>query len=80
MEDPGGRRRLEVTKTGSGSTVVWNPGPERARALPDLGDDEWPDFVCIESGNVGSGGAVHLASGGHHRLDVSVSAVAWDGV
>jgi len=80
VEDPGWRRRLEVTKTGSASTVVWNPGPERARGLPDLGDDEWPDFVCVESGNVGSGGAVHLAPGGRHRLDVNVRAVPWDGV
>ena len=78
VEDPGGRRRLEVTKTGSASTVVWNPGAERARALPDLGDDEWPDFVCVESGNVGSGGAVHLAPGAGHRLDVSVRALPWE--
>jgi glucose-6-phosphate 1-epimerase len=80
VEDPGRRRRLEVTKTGSASTVVWNPGAERARALPDLGDDEWPGFVCVESGNVGSGGAVHLASGAGHRLDVSVRALPWGGV
>jgi glucose-6-phosphate 1-epimerase len=80
VEDPGRRRRLEVTKTGSASTVVWNPGPERARALPDLGDDEWPDFVCVESGNVGNSSAVHLAPGARHRLDVSVRAVLWDDV
>jgi glucose-6-phosphate 1-epimerase len=80
VEDPGQRRRLEVTKTGSASTVVWNPGPERARSLPDLGDDEWPDFVCVESGNVGGGGAIHLAPGGCHRLAVSVRAVPGDGV
>jgi glucose-6-phosphate 1-epimerase len=80
VDDPVGRRRLEVTKTGSASTVVWNPGPERARALPDLGDDEWPHFVCVESGNVGAGGAVRLEPGARHHLDVSVRAVAWDGV
>lgn len=32
------------------SSVVWNPWVDKSRALADLGDDEWPGFVCIESG------------------------------
>jgi glucose-6-phosphate 1-epimerase len=80
VSDPAGRRRITVTKQASASTVVWNPGPERARALPDLGDDEWPGFLCIESGNVGAAGVVHLAAGARHRLDVDIRAMPWDGV
>lgn len=71
VEDPGARRHLEVAKTGSMATVVWNPGPARARVLPDLRDDEWPAFLCVESGNVGAG-AVTLAPGDRHRLAVSI--------
>ena len=52
VRDPVGRRRLEIVKTGSEATVVWNPGA--ARALPDLAADEWPRFLCVESGNVGA--------------------------
>lgn len=25
--------------------VVWNPGPERAKAIADLGDDDWRHYV-----------------------------------
>jgi glucose-6-phosphate 1-epimerase len=76
--DPGGRRRVEIVKTGSDATVVWNPGPVRARALPDLGDDEWRAFVCVESGNVGSG-AVTVVPGAGHRLSVRIQSEPWNG-
>lgn len=61
VDDPGWRRRLIVEKTGSAATVVWNPWVDKARALADLGDDEWPGFVCIETCNVGPH-AVSLAA------------------
>ncbi len=60
IQDPVAHRRLKIVKTGSEATVVWNPGV--ARALPDLGGDEWPRFLCVESGNVGRG-AVTVAPG-----------------
>ena len=74
--DPRAHRRVEITKTGSDGTVVWNPGA--ARALPDLGDDEWRGFVCVESGNVGRG-AVALAPGARHRLAVRIRSEPWRG-
>jgi glucose-6-phosphate 1-epimerase len=52
IHDPGKRRRIVNRKTGSDSTVVWNPWIDKARALPDFGDLEWPEMVCIETGNV----------------------------
>jgi len=42
--------------------VVWNPGPERARAIADLGDDDWQCFVCVEPGRVGPDTAAHHAA------------------
>jgi glucose-6-phosphate 1-epimerase len=74
--DPVGRRRIEVAKTGSEATVVWNPSA--ARALPDLGADEWRCFVCVESGNVGAR-AVTLAPGARHRLAVALRSEPWGG-
>ena len=76
VRDPVARRRLEIVKTGSEATVVWNPGA--ARALPDLGGDEWPRFLCVESGNVGRG-AVTVAPGARHRLTVSIRCEPWHG-
>jgi glucose-6-phosphate 1-epimerase len=51
---------------------VWNPAVERARALADLGDDEWRQFVCVEPSNVG-GAAVELAPGQEHVMSVEIS-------
>lgn len=47
--DPGWNRRIVVEKTGSASTVVWNPWDEAATAMRDLGDEEWTGFACVES-------------------------------
>jgi glucose-6-phosphate 1-epimerase len=75
--DPGAHRRVEISKTGSDATIVWNPGAARARALPDLGDEEWRQFVCVESGNVGPG-AVTIAPGARHSLTVRIQSEPWD--
>ncbi|WP_115726921.1 aldose epimerase family protein [Actinomyces culturomici] len=41
-----------VEKSGSGSTIIWNPWDEGAAALSDVEDDAWPGFLCVESANV----------------------------
>jgi D-hexose-6-phosphate mutarotase len=45
-------RRILVEKSGSLSTVVWNPWAEKAEEMPDFGGDEFRQMVCVESGNV----------------------------
>jgi D-hexose-6-phosphate mutarotase len=45
-------RRILVEKSGSLSTVVWNPWAEKAEEMPDFGGDEFRQMVCEESGNV----------------------------
>lgn len=57
------------------STIVWNPWKERARALSDLGDDEWKKFVCIESGAVADD-AIELAAGESYQLAIEIEAVS----
>lgn len=32
--------------------VVWNPWTDQAREIGDLGDDEYPNMLCIEAGHV----------------------------
>jgi D-hexose-6-phosphate mutarotase len=73
VEDPALGRSLVVSKGGSRTTVVWNPWEGRARALPDLGDDEYREFVCVETANALED-AVELAPGETHRLETTISA------
>lgn len=51
LNDPAGGRKLIVSKTGSLSSVVWNPWITKAAALEDLGDTDWEKFICIEQVN-----------------------------
>jgi glucose-6-phosphate 1-epimerase len=52
VRDRAGGRRIIVSKQGSNSTVVWNPWVEKAKRMPDFGDDEWPRMLCVETANV----------------------------
>ena len=67
VHDPGWQRRLVVEKTGSDTTVVWNPWIAKAKAMPDFGDDEWPAMLCIETCNVRDQ-AVTIAAGQSHAM------------
>ena len=55
------RRKIRVGKSGSASTVVWNPWVAKSRQMPDFGDDEFKQMVCVESGNVGQNKITLLA-------------------
>jgi glucose-6-phosphate 1-epimerase len=71
LEDHASRRRIDVTKENSCTTVVWNPWAEKSKALSDFGDDEWTQMVCIETSNVADF-AVELAPGQNHGMKASV--------
>jgi len=72
VHDPVLGRTIRVEKTGSASTVIWNPGPERARTMPDLGDDEYLQMVCVESGNVADN-ALTLPPGGTTSMQITLT-------
>jgi glucose-6-phosphate 1-epimerase len=72
IEDPAGRRRVLVAKEGSRDTVVWNPWSERGKAMSDVGPDEWRQFVCVETCNVGDH-AINLAPAQAHTMTALVS-------
>lgn len=50
IRDPVFGRDIRIEKSGSESTVVWNPWT--TQVLNDLGPGEYRGFVCVESGNV----------------------------
>jgi D-hexose-6-phosphate mutarotase len=67
VDDPGWRRRIHVAKSGSRSTVIWNPWTDTARTMADLGEDAWPGFVCVETCNAADD-TVTLAPAATHVL------------
>ncbi len=67
VRDPGKRREITVSKAGSDTTVVWNPWIDKAKAMPDFGDDEWPGMLCVETCNV-SAFARRLEAGESHTM------------
>jgi D-hexose-6-phosphate mutarotase len=75
IHDPGRRRRLVIAKSGSDTTVVWNPWVDKARAMPDFGDLEWPEMVCVETCNVDAH-AVRLDPGARHAMTAAIEVVS----
>jgi glucose-6-phosphate 1-epimerase len=75
IDDAGTRRRIVAHKTGSDTTVVWNPWVGKAKAMADFGDLEWPGMVCVETCNVNVH-AVTLASGARHTMTATIAVLA----
>jgi glucose-6-phosphate 1-epimerase len=74
IHDSNLQRRIRVEKTGSLSTVVWNPWVDKAEQMPDFGGDEFAKMVCVESGNVADN-RVTLTAGKTAALKVEISAL-----
>jgi len=64
-------RKIVVEKSGSDSTVVWNPWTEKIKGMADMAPDEWRAFICVESCNA-SDNAVTLAPGGTRTLRCAI--------
>lgn len=71
IEDPAWHRRIRVERTGSATAVVWNPWVAKAKTMPDFGDDEWTEMVCVESANA-LDDAVTLPPGVSHELATTI--------
>jgi glucose-6-phosphate 1-epimerase len=66
--DPLWRRTILITSTGSRSTVVWNPGKEKAAQMGDFGRRGEERMVCVETTNAASD-AISLPPGASHCLE-----------
>ena len=74
LRDPVLGRHLVTAKSGSQTTVIWNPWQLAAAALADLGDEEWQTMCCVEAANILSD-AVTLAPGASHTMSAALSAL-----
>jgi glucose-6-phosphate 1-epimerase len=68
-------RTITVTKTGSATTVVWNPWSEGAAKIGDLEPDAWPGFVCVEAANTATD-AITLKPGETHAMQCVITVAA----
>ena len=46
--------RMGISADGFDDVVVWNPGPTKAAAMPDLPDDDWLRLLCVEAAAIGT--------------------------
>ena len=76
IESPSMGRRIVIDKSGSNSTVVWNPWVEKSKAMPDFGDNEWPQMLCIETANAGQD-LVTLEPGATHVVEAAIRLEAY---
>jgi len=63
------KRKIRISKQGSQSTVVWNPGEQVADKMGDLGKDGYLQMLCVESANAADD-VVTIAPGESHSLRV----------
>jgi glucose-6-phosphate 1-epimerase len=75
LRDEVGGRKITVEKTGSHSTVVWNPWGPLAATMADMEPEGWRTMTCIETANVGES-AVTLAPGETHTMSATISVEA----
>ncbi len=71
VDDLSGRTLL-IEKSGSPSTVVWNPWVEKSAALSDLPDDGYQKFCCIETA-IANDKAVIVMPGSSYVLRTRIS-------
>jgi len=71
IADPALGRRIGIAKSGSHTTVIWNPWAEKAKQIADFGDDAYLSMVCVETANADTDVAT-VAPGGEHRLSAVI--------
>ena len=64
-------RNIVIGKSGSRSTVVWNPWIDKAKRMEDFADDGYTSMVCIETANALTD-TVTVKPGGSHTITQSV--------
>jgi len=66
------QRQIVIAKSGSNSTVVWNPWTAKTAGMSDMAPDEWRNMVCVETANAADNALV-IAPGDSHTLFAHIS-------
>lgn len=67
-------RDIAVQKSGSLSTIVWNPWIEKSQGMGDLGNEDYHHFVCIEAANARAD-IYQLDPGDTHTLSTIITSL-----
>jgi D-hexose-6-phosphate mutarotase len=70
-------RAIRIEKKNSAATVVWNPWLAKAQQMPDFGNEEYRNMVCVASGNVMMN-KITLSPGKSSTLKVTLSSAPLD--
>jgi glucose-6-phosphate 1-epimerase len=71
IHDPVWNRSIIVEKSGSDSTVVWNPWIDKTKGMTDMVPDDWREMICVETANAADN-AIHLPPGASHKLAAAI--------
>lgn len=72
IHDVGRKRQICIEKTGSQSTVVWNPWIGKSEAMDDFERGGYKAMVCVETSNAGEN-KIRLPSESSHTLGTVIS-------
>jgi glucose-6-phosphate 1-epimerase len=71
VHDPAGHRSFAIQKTGSQTTVIWNPWSVLNPGIPDLPEDAWQHFICAEVVNAADD-RINLQPGATHGMAMTI--------
>lgn len=74
LHDPAWQRSIRITRSGSASCVVWNPGETLAAGMGDLGAEASRGFLAVETTAVPAEGLM-LRCGETHELAMCVEVI-----
>ena len=72
MHDNSLQRTIRLRKTGSRSSVVWNPWARKSASMDDFEGGAYRHMLCVETSNAGDD-IIRLPPGGSHNLGVVIS-------
>lgn len=72
IDDTSLARKIHITASGSETAVVWNPWAEIAASMGDLNNDDYQQFLCVETVNAVND-TVNIQPGNQYHLQVNYS-------
>ncbi len=72
IEDRAGNRNIKITATNSKTAIVWNPEADISANMADLGDQDYINFVCVETANAANE-IIEVAAGDHYKIAANYS-------